>query len=250
MAQKLLLPFKRQQIICGYKTKAYLDAWLFNHFGIDISSHQGYSSATEQTNDHTIYASGEGLVVLCEKDIPSAGQKSLGMALAIQYNGCVSRGGDTKDLVVRYIHCKDVLVKLGDRVTKNTPIAIEGAEGTMSYHLHFEVDTDINYPKYSPQVANGHSGWVHGIDTTLNPSLWLFQSADRIQDPYSFTNRAWINESTDVNLPMIAGTTTQPTDEIERLKAENKSLKVKIVQLEEKLASITKAIEDIISKYS
>lgn len=220
MGQRLILPYRRAMIIAGYKTEIYRREWGFNHYGIDISSVQGVNQ-----KDHTIRASGDGQVVWCKKDEPKAG-RSLGWAVAIRYNGCIGRDGGVSDLIARYMHSPLVYVKQGDYVHLDDPIAVEGMEGTGSYHLHFELDTDCKYPQYSPQVATGHTGWKKGTDTTLNPSLWLWVDAGHVQEPYNFGNRNWIN-TVDSNLPIAP---TEKT-ETERLREQLAAAQHEIAEL-------------------
>ena len=98
-------------MVCGYKTDKYKQAWGYPHYGIDISSYQG-----NMTDDHTIYASGEGVVV-------SAGWDSkLGGALCIKYPDAINhQTNNPQTVIARYMHMDKVLVKQGDKVTLDTP---------------------------------------------------------------------------------------------------------------------------------
>lgn len=244
--QKLILPFLRQQIICGYMTEQYKKSWGYDHYGIDLSSRQGYSADRIAKNDHTIFASGDGEVVICEYD---QAKKSLGYAIAIVYKDCIARDGSMLDLVARYMHCDTTFVKKGDKVVKGQPISVENKIGTNDYHLHLEFDTDLKYPRYSPQVASGHTGWLHGTDTTVNPSLWLWQDNEHVLDPYGFSNRDWINKC-DTDIPIIVSQDQWELEqEIDRLRKENASLSNQIGILEGKLNSLIKALENILKDY-
>lgn len=207
MAQRLIFPFTRGMIIAGYKTAQYKASWGYPHYGIDVSSIQSGSGVRQK--DNTIYASGIGEVVWCQYDTAKYGAKSLGWALAIRYEGCVGRDGAYRDLVMRYMHSATCHVKKGDIVRAGDPILEEGSVGTSSPHVHIEIDTDTRYPQYTPQVSAGHSGWVDpsrgATDSTLNPSLWLWQDEEHRQLAYDFGVKTWIN-AVDTDLPFI------PTD--------------------------------------
>ena len=195
MGQKLLLPFRRSTIICGYKTERYRSHWGYPHYGIDISTYQGTIQA-----DHTIRASGDGLVVAVGND------GSLGWGIAIRYLKCESRDGQIKNLIGRYMHINGstVLVKKGDEVSAGQAIAHEGKEGTSDYHLHLEFDTDTTWPVYTPQVSSAnHNFWKKGTDSTVNPSLWLWQNDQAILDQYNFLDRSWITAGVDDNIPFV-----------------------------------------------
>ena len=191
MSQKLVVPFKRSMMLCGYKNSNYKDAWGYPHYGIDISSKQGNAGT-----DDKIYGSGEGEVVAVGKD------NSLGYGVAVLYKGCLVHGEHIEaDLVARYMHMTSAAVKVGDKVTAGTVLGVEGKEGTEDYHLHLEFDTDTKYPVYSPQVSKGHTFWKKGTDSTLNPSLWLWQDEGRVLVTPTY-NPAWLN-SEDKNIPTL-----------------------------------------------
>ena len=221
MAQRLLLPFRRSMIVCGYKTDRYKKAWGYHHYGIDISTHQGVVQ-----QDHSIRASGEGTVVAVGND------GSLGMGVAIVYRDCIGRDGSVKTLVARYVHMRTVYVSSGQTVKTGDIIAEEGKEGTDAYHLHLELDTDTKWPVSTPQVSvANHSFWRKGTDSTLNPSRWLWQkSLEAVQEPYAFSDRTWITAGVDDNIPFVPSQAqseaqvAQLKARIEALEKENTSL--------------------------
>lgn len=187
---KLIMPFKRQMMLCGYKNPEYFKYWGYSHDGIDVSVKQGGAGA-----DDNIYASGRGKVVAAGKD------NTLGYGIAIHYYDCESRNGEKRDLIARYMHMQEIYVKAGDIINTGDLIGLEGKEGTSDYHLHFELDTDIEYPTYTPQVSNAHTFWMKGIDTTVNPSLWLWVDKDQVIVKPTY-NPAWLNAE-DFNIPEI-----------------------------------------------
>jgi len=224
--QRLLLPFRRASIICGYKTDRYKGYWGFPHYGIDVSTYQGVMQG-----DHYIRASGDGTVVKVGND------GSLGKGLCVVYLNCLGWDGTVKSLTARYMHMSNVYVKAGEIVKAGTILADEGKEGTSSYHLHLELDTDIReqYVHYSPQVSSAnHNFWRKGYDSTVNPSLWLWQSDSAKLEPYRFTDRRWINEGIDDNLPSV------PIEDIETIKAENAKLQATLAKMRELISRLSK----------
>lgn len=208
MAQRLIYPFIRGMTICGYKTAQYAKPKSqgghgYPHYGVDISSIQGIRQP-----DNFVRASGDGTVVWCVKDDPpnKAVAASLGWALAIRYDDCISHGGTVKSLVVRYMHSAKCYVVAGQKVKAGDVLLLEGKVGTNSEHVHMEMDTDTRqqYANWTPQVSAGHSGWVKGEDSTVNPSYWLWQDSRHQQIKYgmAFSDRSWINGEDD-NLPFV-----------------------------------------------
>lgn len=246
-------------ILTGYKTAQYKKSWGYPHYGIDISSIQG----GQTTKDNMIRASGDGMVMWCRYDVPTGGAKSLGWAIAIKYDNCISRDGKVSDLIVRYMHSQYYIDQYGvthdgyykdsngrrilgekiiaGRIVKaGEPIAMEGKVGTADYHVHFEMDTDTNYPEYTPQVSAGHSGWPQGRDSTVNPSLWLWQDSAHKTVPYNFSNKAWINVGIDDNLPFVP--TVVPIDtsaeQIAQLKAQIAALQATMKTKDARIATL------------
>ena len=185
---KLTLPFNKSMMLCGYKSGPYREFWGYPHYGIDIS-------AKEANGNMYVLASGDGVVLACAKD------NTLGGGIAILYKDCESRYGERADIIARYMHLSALNVEKGDVVKRGQVIGYEGKEGTESEHLHLEFDTDTLYPTYSPQVSNNHTFWMKGIDSTVNPSLWLWcgESQQLVIPTY---NPAWLNAE-DFNIPEI-----------------------------------------------
>lgn len=160
--QKLVMPFTNTMILCGYKVNKYKEVHGYPHYGVDLwSCKRGFGQ---------VYSSGEGIVLASGHD------NTLGYGIAILYKEVydhVSR--KFVDIVARYMHLKEVFVSTGDTVSEGTLLATEGKEGTGDYHLHleFDIDTNKNYACWSPQVSRGHTFWVKGSDTTVDPFNFL-----------------------------------------------------------------------------
>ena len=188
--QKLIMPFKKQMMLCGYKNAEYQKYWGYPHFGVDISTIQGQGG-----DDPTVYASGYGVVLLAGWDA------KLGGAVCVLYSDVYNhKTGEVYSVVARYMHLASVSVKTGDAVKEGSVIGIEGKEGTGDYHLHLEFDTDIKYPQYSPQVA-GSTFWKKGTDSSVNPSYLLHvgEGQEIVEPVY---NPAWLNKE-DMAIPAI-----------------------------------------------
>lgn len=187
---KLTLPFNKSMMLCGYKVNPYKEHWGYPHYGIDIS-------AKEANGNMYVLASGDGVVLASAKD------NTLGGGIAILYKDCESRYGERVDIIARYMHLSALNVKKGDVVKRGQVIGYEGKVGADSEHLHLEFDTDTLYPTYSPQVSNNHTFWMKGIDTTVNPSLWLWCGEDQELVTPTY-NPAWLNAE-DFDIPRIKG---------------------------------------------
>lgn len=208
MSQRLILPFVRSMMLCGYKVAEYREHWGYPHYGIDISTIQGGAG-----KDPTVYASGTGRVLAAGKDA------KLGYGLAVLYPGAVNhRTGKAADLTARYMHLREIYVKAGEEVAPGDKLALEGKKGTGDYHLHLELDADARaeYARWSPQVSSGLTFWVHGVDSTVNPSDYLhIGQGQSLADPTY--NPAWLNPE-DFTIPALPEETI-PKEEYDALLA-------------------------------
>ena len=165
MTQKLILPINKCRLTAGFKNKNYAKEFGYTHYGVDMTD--------KDRKDLTVYASGKGTVY------QTGWHNSGGNVVVIIYRNCLLPSGDTRDIVIRYYHLKSIKVKKGQIVNKDTIIGLYGNTGASSgAHLHLEVDTDVNYPIYTPQVSSKHNNEVlrKGIaSTVLDPVsvLWV-----------------------------------------------------------------------------
>lgn len=229
--QRLVMPFKRQMMLCGYKNAQYLQHWKYPHYGVDISTIQGNAG-----KDHTIYASGDGTVVAVGQD------QKLGWGIAILYRDALNHNtGESRDLIARYMHLPEAWVQTGETVRAGTPLGPEGKEGTTDYHLHLEFDTDTQWPAYSPQVAGG-TFWKRGIDSTVNPShlLHVGQDQEIVEPTY---NPEWLNPE-DFAIPKIPGEINISVDDSRYLR-----LKEKYDALELKHNEVLSVLVELVEKY-
>lgn len=148
MAQRLALPLNTTNITVGYKDEApnyYLLKAGWRHYGTDMT---GTSNCASHAND--FFASGNGVILGYNTDA----NQTVGRWLAIKYTDVEGYG----DLVVRYFHLEKIHITSGS-VNLDSKIARYGNTGPYSkgYHLHVEVDTDVEYWNYTPTIS-GASG--------------------------------------------------------------------------------------------
>ena len=177
MSQKLILPINKCRITAGYKNANYLREFGYTHYGVDMTD--------KDRKDYTVYASGNGVVYQCGWHV------SGGNVVVIVYRDCELPSGGTSDIVLRYYHLKSIKVVKGQKVTKDTVIGLYGNTGASSgAHLHLEVDTDVKYPIYTPQVSSRNDNHVlrkGTASTLLNPvhALWCKTSRPDYQSVVS-----------------------------------------------------------------
>lgn len=196
--QKLILPFQKQMMLCGYKNPEYTKHWGYPHYGIDISAAQAVA-------DKTLYASGEGIVIACGFD------NSGGNVIVVLYKDCYNHStGKSCDLIARYMHLASIDVSANQKVTTGQILGVEGNTKTGDFHLHLEFDTDTAYSVYSPQVSGkddnltvAQGNILHkGTDTTVNPSHILHIGDGQVIVNPTY-NPAWLN-SEDFTIPMAS----------------------------------------------
>lgn len=163
---------------------AYQHEWdLGGHFGLDMTGSPNH-----------FYASGNGKVV----GVGGTATTGVGYWIAIQYDSVCKWSMRTDTLtvipaiVMRYFHlAAKPSLSVGDIVTPDTKIGTYSNTGawhaTMGKHLHIEVDTDTNYPTYTPTLTSAAgelSAGVRGFgDTTFDPCLVLFVKTTSPEKP-------------------------------------------------------------------
>lgn len=154
MSQKLIMPMNQSLLNASYKYPEYLTLGIGTHYGTDLGG------------STTMYASGIGEVIKEGMDTV------LGNTVIIEYDDAyIPQLDKVTSVVVRYMHLASIKVSAGDKVTKDTVIGAMGATGKYvnGAHLHVEVDTDCEYPEYTPTLSRNSSICKAGTDTTLNP---------------------------------------------------------------------------------
>ena len=170
--QKLILPINNMRVTAGYKNAKYSQLVLN---GLRMGTHYGLDCV----GSSTIYASGNGTVLLAGKD------SVLGNVVAVKYENAYNhKTGKSGAVVLRYHHLASIGVKVGNKVTKDTKIGIMGATGkyTAGVHLHLEADSDATHYQYTPTLSVNTNLMKAGTrgegDTTFNPAEVLYCKTD------------------------------------------------------------------------
>lgn len=235
--QKLIMPFQKCMMLCGYKNPQYMKHWGYPHFGVDISTIQGKAS-----DDHRVLASGYGTVVDCGFD------NSGGNVVVVIYPDVYNHStGKAQSLVARYMHLASIAVKPNDKVLAGSLLGVEGNTKTGDHHLHLEFDTDTKYPYHSPQVSNrddklskaqGNILYKGPLDSSVNPShvLHMGEGQEIVKPTY---NPAWLNPE-DFAIPKLAAV---------NWKAEYDKLKQEYEKLQSEHSEFVSSLQEIIKKY-
>ncbi len=164
MSQQLILPINDAKLTASWKTLSYRVRFGFEHYGVDMVSSTGQS---------LVYASGNGTV------LASGFDNILGNYLVIRYDAA-RRPGFTGEVICRMFHFSSLLVRGGQRVTKDSKLGYYGNTGACSTgaHLHLEMDRDLTYPYYTPTLSGRSTRFLGknygAVDSTLdNPISWL-----------------------------------------------------------------------------
>ena len=159
--QKLVMPYTECIIIGGYKVKPYVNRYGFSHYGVDLFSWWG----SDKEERGKVRASGSGTV------IASGWDSNVGNVVVIVYDDVyIRKSKRVQDIAARYYHLDEIKVRVGQTVNAGDLIGIEGDTMATGYHCHIEMDTDTDYPTWSPQVGPGGQITKKGIDSTINPS--------------------------------------------------------------------------------
>lgn len=181
MAQRLALPVNQMRITVGYK-----HPWYPKNPSTKGLTHYGVDCTYINTSKTTLYGLGVGEVTHIGMDT------LLGGCVVVKYLNCECTDGKIRNLAVRYYHMDSISVKKGQKVTLDTKLGHMGNKGKYSSgrHLHFEIDTDINYPQYTPTLKVSSNIAKAGTDSTINPTLalWIKRSHpenQQVMSPYT-----------------------------------------------------------------
>lgn len=160
-SQILIYPMEECTIAAGYRNMKYKRDYGYVHYGVDFDDRWG--------KDFNVLASGKGTVLGTEKN-----NNSIGGVVVIQYNNVYNPTTKTKrNLIVRYYHLFSIKVKKRQEVNAYDVIGTISGSHKWWNHIHFEIDTDIKHPFYTPQVAENSSKLLRRTGATsatiLNP---------------------------------------------------------------------------------
>lgn len=160
-AQFLIYPMEKCTVAAGFKNTKYLQAYKYQHYGIDCDA---LSPAT-----YNVLASGEGTVLATEYN-----PNNLGNIVVIRYNNVYLPTIKTvKDVIVRYYHLRQTNVRQGAKLKAYHVIGNVDSRHKMWNHIHMEIDTDTAHPYHTPQVAESSSKLLVSAGATdstlLNP---------------------------------------------------------------------------------
>ncbi len=184
--QYLVLPcYPKTYLESGAYNKGYKDYWKYEHLGWDMTGNTRDEKAI-------IFASGIGQVVTAGYDY------KYGNVLAIQYfNVYNKKTNQTKDVVARYMHMASLSVKVGDKVTTDTPLGVMGNTGSGKWglHLHIEFDYNIANPNLSAQVAGSNIFKKNtDITTIINPNQIFYVNKNKGQQLSYYTNTWYVSD--------------------------------------------------------
>lgn len=184
--QKLRMPINGVNVLSASRTTDYDSSYYseYNalHYGGDIACALG----TE------LKGLGTGTVEEIGENVKE------GKFVCVRYNSCIPvDGGDARDIIIRYFHMNTVDVAKNDGVTTSVILGTSGCSGDWAFnakHVHIEVDTDVNYPNYTPSIPSGHAGGnlYAGTDTCLNPFDWFYSYDGQSKSRYSGSDDTWV----------------------------------------------------------
>ncbi len=163
--QRLIMSINAGILKIGCLSDAYRKFLSDKGFGSNLNNY-GYCITGTGTANRTVWGSGNGKVVEAGWDV------NLGYVAVVHYDACQqydnSRPGFPHSIthyngvIMRYFHMGSVKVSKGQRITKDTIIGTIGSTGKQNLfdydRVFIELDTDIDYPTWSPYLLNFNLG--------------------------------------------------------------------------------------------
>lgn len=144
-SQLLFFPMEDGTIAAGFKNAKYKSKHGYIHYGVDFDS--------KRSVNFDAIASGDGTVLGIEKN-----QNSIGGVVVIKYDNVYNpTTKKVQPLIARYYHFETISVRKGEKVKAYQKIGTISGTHKWWNHIHMEIDTDVNYPFHTPQVAEGSS---------------------------------------------------------------------------------------------
>lgn len=144
-SQLLFFPMKECTVAAGFKNAKYRSKYGYVHYGIDFDSRASVN--------FDALASGNGTVLGVEKN-----NNSIGGVVIIKYDSVYNpTTKKVQSLIARYYHFETISVAKGQKVKAYQKIGVVSGSHKWWNHIHMEIDTDVNYPFHTPQVAEASS---------------------------------------------------------------------------------------------
>ena len=144
-AQLLIYPMIECTIAAGFKNAKYKNHYGYIHYGIDFDS--------KRAVDFDVLASGDGVVLGTEKN-----NNSIGGVVVIRYDNVYNPTTKKKQsYIARYYHLYSIAVNKGVKVKAYQKIGTVSGSHKWWNHIHMEIDSDIQHPFHTPQVAENSS---------------------------------------------------------------------------------------------
>lgn len=173
--QRLILPLNEMHLTSSHEGNPSPDGWngYYNYFNGKYGHHYGI----DVTGSTRIDSLGNGIVLYAGTDAKNGdASKGMGIIAVILYDACINPIDNVlyeRGIIATFCHMADVIVKEGQRVTKDAVIGHVGNTGanTTGKHLHLQLDTDVDHP-FGFCGGFGGSAYVlqkGPIDSTINP---------------------------------------------------------------------------------
>lgn len=158
-AQVLLYPMPKGYITAGYLNPRYLEKNHFQHYGVDI--------VPDAQGQQEVLAAGAGVVLGTEYC-----ENNLGNIVVIQYgNVFLPARRETVSIIARYYHMLSISVEKGSAVAAGQAIGLIDSRHQWYNHSHIELDTDLEHPFNTPQVAETSSALLNRHPATGSTML-------------------------------------------------------------------------------
>lgn len=186
-AQLLTFPIDSGIITAGYRNARYLQKNGYAHYGTDVTG--------LRSNKADVLASGAGVVLgseFCEN--------SVGNIAVIRYEDVfVPQSGETRTLIARYYHMTAITISPGDTVAPGQVIGFIDRSHKWYHHIHIELDTDLDYPFNTPQVADASSSLLNRYpasgESIINPLDVLVVGKKQRQIANSFSECCTVQDT-------------------------------------------------------
>jgi murein DD-endopeptidase MepM/ murein hydrolase activator NlpD len=182
-AQLLICPIQDGFITAGFGNEKYKEDNGYGHYGVDMSA----------VGTSEVLSVGNGMVLGTE-----VCDNSLGNIAVIRYdNVFIPESGEVVSQIARYYHLLTSAVKTGDTVVAGQVLGNIDITHKWYNHVHLELDSDLDYPFNTPQVAEASSEMLRRYPadglSMINPLDVLVLGTE--QNIYTHPTAKWCTET-------------------------------------------------------